>query len=161
MKTSQLARIQIEIDEDQMNELERLRELGGLRTKKELLNNAFTLLKWAAKERAQGASVVSVNEKEGTYKELEMPFLENIASARSRIQALDSAAAKDTVSMPAVPPGELPGERVSLADAERELILKTLESVQGNRTRAAELLGTNLRSLHHKLKALRQKARSS
>jgi two-component system response regulator AtoC len=44
----------------------------------------------------------------------------------------------------------------SLKDVERDLILKTLESVQGNRTRAAELLGISLRGLQYKLKALRQ-----
>jgi len=48
----------------------------------------------------------------------------------------------------------------SLKDAERDLILKTLQSVQGNRTRAADLLGISLRGLHYKLKSLRQEASS-
>ena len=48
-----------------------------------------------------------------------------------------------------------PGPR-SLKDAERALILQTLQSVQGNRTRAAELLGISLRGLYYKLKVLQQ-----
>ena len=76
---SDLVRLQVEIDQEQMNELERLLQVGGLRTKKELLNNALTLLKWAVKEKGRGCAIVSVNEQEGTYKELEMPFLEHVA----------------------------------------------------------------------------------
>jgi transcriptional regulator with PAS, ATPase and Fis domain len=44
----------------------------------------------------------------------------------------------------------------SLKDVERDLILKTLESVNGNRTRAAGLLGISLRGLHYRLKNLKQ-----
>jgi Arc/MetJ family transcription regulator len=40
-----VTRVQFELDDDQIAELEELRELGGLRTKKDLLNNAITLLK--------------------------------------------------------------------------------------------------------------------
>ena len=43
----------------------------------------------------------------------------------------------------------------TLKDAERALILQTLQNVQGNRARAAELLGISLRSLHYKLRELR------
>jgi DNA-binding NtrC family response regulator len=40
---------------------------------------------------------------------------------------------------------------VPLREVERELILKTLASVNNNKTRAAELLGISLRTLHNKL----------
>jgi hypothetical protein len=76
-----VVRLQVEINREQMDELEEIRELGGLRTKKELWDNAFTLLKWAAKEEAKGASIFSVNEDDGSYKELEMPFLERYAAS--------------------------------------------------------------------------------
>ena len=42
----------------------------------------------------------------------------------------------------------------SRENAERELILKTLRGVNGNRTHAADLLGISLRALQYKLKAL-------
>ncbi len=73
-----VVRLQIEINQSQKEELEHLVELTGLRTKKELLNNALTLLKWAVRERARGSSICSVNEKAGVYKELQMPILENV-----------------------------------------------------------------------------------
>ena len=61
-------------------------------------------------------------------------------------------------ALDAKPPANEDGETWprSLKDAERNLILKTLRNVQGNRTRAAELLGISLRGLHYKLKSLRQ-----
>jgi DNA-binding NtrC family response regulator len=37
-------------------------------------------------------------------------------------------------------------------EAERRLILKTLESTRNNKTRAAEILGISLKTLHNKLK---------
>ncbi len=37
-------------------------------------------------------------------------------------------------------------------EGERRLILKTLESTNNNKTRAAEILGISLKTLHNKLK---------
>jgi len=37
-------------------------------------------------------------------------------------------------------------------EAERLLILKTLEATRNNKTRAAEILGISLKTLHNKLK---------
>ena len=37
-------------------------------------------------------------------------------------------------------------------EAERQLIVKTLESTHNNKTRAAEILGISLKTLHNKLK---------
>ena len=41
---------------------------------------------------------------------------------------------------------------LSLKDAEKELIRKTLESVNGNKTKASEILKIGLRTLHRKIK---------
>jgi DNA-binding NtrC family response regulator len=37
-------------------------------------------------------------------------------------------------------------------EAERRLIMKTLESTNNNKTKAAEILGISLKTLHNKLK---------
>jgi DNA-binding NtrC family response regulator len=39
-----------------------------------------------------------------------------------------------------------------VGEAERLLILKTLEATNNNKTRAAEILGISLKTLHNKLK---------
>jgi hypothetical protein len=48
-----------------------------------------------------------------------------------------------------LPPG------LTLRDLEQQYILQTLDSVGGNRTQAARLLGISLRCLQYKLKAYR------
>jgi DNA-binding NtrC family response regulator len=44
------------------------------------------------------------------------------------------------------------GVGTTVGEAERLLILKTLESTSNNKTRAAEILGISLKTLHNKLK---------
>jgi len=44
------------------------------------------------------------------------------------------------------------GVGTTVGEAERLLILKTLESTNNNKTRAAEVLGISLKTLHNKLK---------
>lgn len=62
----------------------------------------------------------------------------------------------------ASPPVEAPEDIVTLPvgstvdEAERLLILKTLEYTGNNKTRAAEILGISLKTLHNKLKLYRQ-----
>ena len=77
-------RLQVEMDKEHMEDLEELLKLGGLRTKRDLLNNALTLLKWAAREKAKGNSLCSVDPSGRLHKELELPFLEMVAAAVHR-----------------------------------------------------------------------------
>ena len=44
------------------------------------------------------------------------------------------------------------GVGTTVGEAERLLILKTLESTHNNKTKAAEILGISLKTLHNKLK---------
>jgi DNA-binding NtrC family response regulator len=51
-----------------------------------------------------------------------------------------------------------PGTTVD--EAERRLILLTLEHTRNNKTRAAEVLGISLKTLHNKLNRMKEGARS-
>jgi DNA-binding NtrC family response regulator len=62
------------------------------------------------------------------------------ARANSASGSLDSAPAEAVVL-----------DSLNLADAERQLIARALAASNGNRTRAAELLGMSVRTLRHKL----------
>ena len=50
-----------------------------------------------------------------------------------------------------------PGTTVD--EAERRLILLTLEHTRNNKTRAAEILGISLKTLHNKLNRMKQETR--
>jgi transcriptional regulator with PAS, ATPase and Fis domain len=49
----------------------------------------------------------------------------------------------------------------TLDDGERELILRTLQSVNNNKTRAAEILGTTPKTLHNKARRWRELQREA
>jgi hypothetical protein len=66
-------RIQFELSPEKAGELDELMAETGVQTKKELFNNALTLLKWAVRETARGNSIASVDEEHGRYRELHMP----------------------------------------------------------------------------------------
>ena len=74
-------RLQIDLDEGQMKEIEQMMEEGKVRTKKDLFNAALTLLRWAMKERRAGRIIASVDEKSEVLKELEMPILSEVRAS--------------------------------------------------------------------------------
>jgi len=49
------------------------------------------------------------------------------------------------------------GVGTTVEEAEKRLILKTLESTNNNKTRAAEILGISLKTLHNKLRLYRDR----
>lgn len=50
----------------------------GLDRPEDLLNYALTLICWAAKEAGTGRVIASLNETNGKYRELSMPFLDEL-----------------------------------------------------------------------------------
>ena len=80
--------------------------------------------------------------------------------------------------MPIIEPGHLPPSLTSepspehqpqvalspgttVEEAERRLIMMTLEHTRDNKTRAAEILGISLKTLHNKLNKLRLRPRKT
>ncbi len=47
---------------------------------------------------------------------------------------------------------------MTVDEAEQKLILATLDAASGNKTRAAEMLGISLKTLHNKLNRMKQGA---
>lgn len=73
-----LVRIQIEVDEDRLKDMESLMQECGIRTKKDLINNAYTLFKWAVKKRKEGCEIVAVDNTNNRLVELDMPALSSV-----------------------------------------------------------------------------------
>jgi hypothetical protein len=78
-----MARIQFELTEGQLMELENLMAECGMRTKKDLLNNSLSLLEWVLNEKKSGRIVASIEEKENKYvfRELVLPLLKSCTCA--------------------------------------------------------------------------------
>ncbi|MGB8886381.1 MAG: hypothetical protein WCC87_06625 [Candidatus Korobacteraceae bacterium] len=69
-------RIQLDVDRQYVQLLNRLEEETGSRSHRELFNNALTLFDWAVKQRVEGRKIASLDEDEKSYRELQMPALE-------------------------------------------------------------------------------------
>jgi hypothetical protein len=79
---SQLKRFQIDLTEDELNSIDQLGMLAGLRTKREVVLNAMTLFRWAAKETMLGRTVCSIDEGTQRIRGLELPALTTISEKR-------------------------------------------------------------------------------
>ena len=75
-----MTRIQIDLPEEKVRQIEALIEETGLPTKKDFFNNAITLLAWAIREVKAGRTIASVDEQHNRYKEILLPVLENVAT---------------------------------------------------------------------------------
>lgn len=74
-------RIQFELPQSKMDDLSKMMRLGQIDTRKDLFNNALTILQWAIEEKMKGRIIASVDEENKRYKELVMPILQ--AAAKS------------------------------------------------------------------------------
>ena len=77
-----MVRIQLDLPDDQVAELDKLMAETRLTTRKDLFNNALTLFLWAVKAKKAGRIIASVDE-DHRIRELVMPSIENITSERT------------------------------------------------------------------------------
>jgi transcriptional regulator with PAS, ATPase and Fis domain len=92
----------------------------------------------------------------------------NVRQLENCIEQAVVLSERDTIDVDVLPLAEAGGKRageaarpglppgLTLRDLEQQYILQTLDSVAGNRTQAARLLGISLRCLQYKLKAYRR-----
>lgn len=71
-------RFQLEIKQSMLDEVTSLVELGGFSSKKEFMNTAISLLRWAMLQRQAGNIIAAIDDQE-RIRELEMPCLTHIA----------------------------------------------------------------------------------
>jgi len=81
-----VTRIQFDISDDKVREIEALMEESGMSTKKQYVEYAFTLLGWALDQARRGRLIASVDEETERYRELSMPPLENLRSRKSIVE---------------------------------------------------------------------------
>jgi metal-responsive CopG/Arc/MetJ family transcriptional regulator len=75
-----MKRLQFELPEERVKELDNLAERTGLKTRVQLFNAALTLFEWAVRERETGRIIASIDEKRDRYKEVDMPGLPHIST---------------------------------------------------------------------------------
>lgn len=69
------ARVQIDLPQMRVEALDRLAQEAGLATRKDLFNNALSMLEWAVKHVRQGHVIAAVDPQADRMIELHMPFL--------------------------------------------------------------------------------------
>lgn len=73
-----MPRLQIDVTDKQLRDLEALMDRCDISTKKGLFDNALALLDWAVGERARGRIIASIDEQAEHYHELLMPVLNSV-----------------------------------------------------------------------------------
>jgi hypothetical protein len=69
-------RVQIDFAESEMEEIDELVQKCGLATKKDLFNNALTILRWAVRQVESGHDVAAIDRNSERFLILTMPILD-------------------------------------------------------------------------------------
>lgn len=73
-----VTRFQVELPPERVQLVDEMVRRGGFGSRKELVNNALSLLQWVMKEAERGRAIASVDEAADRYTELHMPFLSQV-----------------------------------------------------------------------------------
>jgi hypothetical protein len=82
-RNEQMAKIQFELPDEKLAELEALQKEARLETRKDLFNTALTLFEWAVEEVKAGRAIASVDENNSRYREIVMPALRSVAPSKN------------------------------------------------------------------------------
>lgn len=77
-RREKLVRVQLDMPEDRVKDIELIMAKTGVRTRKDVFENALALFEWAVNERAAGYKIASVDEDRERFHELLMPALASI-----------------------------------------------------------------------------------
>jgi hypothetical protein len=75
-------RFQVEIDGDEQSRFDDLKRRLGINTNKELFDNAFTLLEWAANVVNDGNHIAEVDRDKTQFTVIKLPVLERTRDRR-------------------------------------------------------------------------------
>jgi hypothetical protein len=87
-------RIQFDIDDRIIGDLETTMRKVGVSTKRELCNLAISLLEWAANERTKGRIIASVDPETERYQQVILPALENLWKISREMKTKENAPAQ-------------------------------------------------------------------
>ena len=61
-----------------LDDIDALKKIAGLGSRKEVLDNALSMFKWAIDQTEKGRAIVSLADDEKSYRELAMPCFDNV-----------------------------------------------------------------------------------
>ena len=80
------AKICFELSAEKIAEFDKLVSDGRFDSRKEMLNNALTLLAWTLMHAKKGHAIAAVDESQKVYVELAMPFLTGLSEKYNSAQ---------------------------------------------------------------------------
>lgn len=69
-------RVQFDLTEDKVNEIQEIMDKSGMSSRKDVFNTALTLLEWAIDESEQGHDIAAIDRAKKEFFSLRMPVLD-------------------------------------------------------------------------------------